>query len=55
MCPPLLRAAPPRARRPQRPQQDAALGYLFEAHPLVVEHLVPSLLQLYSDIEYTER
>ena len=31
------------------------MGYLFEAHPLVVEHLVPALLGLYSDIEYTER
>ncbi|GBF98629.1 ubiquitin conjugation factor E4-like [Raphidocelis subcapitata] len=36
-------------------QQDAALAALFEAHPLVCEHLVPSLLGLYSDIEYTER
>lgn len=46
----------PTFRRGQRQQpQDAAMSYLFEAHPLVVQHLVPALLQLYSDIEYTER
>lgn len=40
---------------PQRHNADAALSYLFEAHPLILEHLVPSLLSLYADIEYTDR
>lgn len=26
----------------------ASVSYLFEAHPLVVQHLVPALLSLYS-------
>lgn len=32
-----------------------SLTYLFEAHPLVLEHLVPTLLQLYVAIEFTDR
>jgi hypothetical protein len=32
-----------------------AMAHLFEGHPLVARRLVPALLGLYSDIEYTER
>lgn len=49
------RLPPPSPTAGRQAQQDAALAALFEAHPLVCEHLVPSLLGLYSDIEYTER
>ena len=56
LCPPQNESRPLPPRRRQRgAAQDSALSYLFEAHPLVVQHLVPALLQLYSDIEYTER
>lgn len=32
----------------------ASVGYLFEGHPLVVQHLVPSLLNLYTGVSLTE-
>eukprot|EP00879_Flechtneria_rotunda_P016797 GHRR01017581.1.p1 GENE.GHRR01017581.1~~GHRR01017581.1.p1 ORF type:complete len:531 (+),score=180.79 GHRR01017581.1:2040-3632(+) len=34
---------------------DESLSYLFDAHPLVLKYLVPSLLSLYTDVERTDR
>lgn len=34
---------------------DASLAPLFSADPLVLGHLVPALLQLYTDVEHTDR
>jgi len=31
------------------------LAFVFQTHPMVVDRLVPSLISLYNDIEYTER
>jgi hypothetical protein len=34
---------------------DQGMSYLFEAHPLVLSYMVPSLLSVYSDVEHTDR
>lgn len=31
------------------------MSFIFDAHPLVLQYLVPSLLKLYVDIEFTGR
>lgn len=43
----------PSSRAPQA--LGNSLAYLFEGHPLVLEHLVPAMLQLYVDVEFTDR
>lgn len=52
---------PPRAdqnsgfRRTRMSDVAASVSYLFEGHPLVLQHLTPSLLNLYTDVEVTDR
>lgn len=49
---------PPEASDRQRyriPASAAEVAMLFEVHPLVIQHIVRSLIQLYIDIEITDR
>lgn len=34
---------------------DQNMSYLFETHPIVLQYMVPSLIAVYSDVEYTDR
>ena len=48
------------AHTPHRPRGGAwsgtrSMSFIFDAHPLVLQYLVPSLLKLYVDIEFTGR
>eukprot|EP00798_Chlamydomonas_sp_ICE-L_P032300 gene32300-16868_t len=42
-------------RRMRAGPLDSSVTYLLQGHPMVVAHLVPSLLQLYVDVEFTDR
>lgn len=42
-------------QRYRQPASASEVALLFEVHPLVIQHMVGSLLQLYIDIEITDR
>ncbi|KAL4426229.1 hypothetical protein ABPG77_009844 [Micractinium sp. CCAP 211/92] len=42
-------------QRHRQPASASEVALLFEVHPLVIQHMVGSLLQLYIDIEITDR
>jgi len=42
-------------RASMRSQLGSSLSYLFAGHPTVVSQLVPTLLRLYVDVEFTDR
>ena len=46
---------PTTARSRGRSQVESGLQSLFGGHPMVIRHMVPALLRLYVDVEYTDR
>ena len=57
-CPPtapsLVPSCLPRRLNP-RQQLGSNLAVLFQGHPMVLTHMVPTLLRLYVDVEFTDQ